>query len=167
MKYSQVHIISAVLKELDLQMKQAGIPEEQRCLEQYQLNAVIEGVNLMLKSIERPAVRSSTGMGLKAWLASDDTGLSSKAMAHHIMGAYIDHRDRNAHPHDPSDFGRCHRFLEAVPEAREKLPKMAEVSPVWARLIGAWEELTALYLAELPTGTAPKLYERMKQLIYP
>ena len=43
---------------------------------------------------------------------------------------------------------------------------MAEMSavPGWERLAGAWPELTAIYLEELPTGNAPKLYARIKEL---
>lgn len=165
MKYSQAHLVAAVFKELDRQMKEDGIPKDKRTLEQHQMNAVIEGVDLMLKGIERPAVRATPGMGLKAWLASDDTGLSSRAMAHHIMGAYIGDRDRNAFPWDASDFGRCHRFLEAVPEARPLLGRMANVSIVWGHLIGAWDELTALYLEALRTKQGDAFYKRLKALI--
>jgi hypothetical protein len=35
---------------------------------------------------------------------------------------------------------------------------------VWKNIIDNWSELTRLYLEELPTGRAPKLYERMKAL---
>lgn len=166
MKYSQAHLVSAVFKEIDRQMKLDGIPKEKRTLESHQINAVIAGVDLMLKGIERPAVRANPGMGLAAWLASDDTGLSSRAMAHHIMGAHIDQRDSSAHPWDAADFGRCHRFLEAVPEARPLLGRMANVSTVWEHLIGAWDELTALYLEALRTkGNGSELTARIRALI--
>lgn len=166
MKYSQIHLISAVFKEIDRQMKEAGIKKEARTLPQRHLNAVIDGVNAMLKEFERAEVPSTPGMGLAAWLASDDTGLSSRAMAHHIMGAHIDQRDSSAHPWDAADFGRCHRFLEAVPEARPLLGRMANVSTVWEHLIGAWDELTALYLEALRTkGNGSELTARIRALI--
>lgn len=70
------------------------------------------------------------------------------------------------HPHDPSDFGRCHRLLEVMPSWRPLLAeKVSPLSCEWARLIEAWDELTALYLEELPSGNAPRTYHRMKEVI--
>ena len=36
--------------------------------------------------------------------------------------------------------------------------------PEWAPLVAVWDELTALYEEELPSGRCPKLYDRMQQL---
>lgn len=67
-------------------------------------------------------------------------------------------------PHDPDDFGRCHRLLEQFPEWRPRLGEVARLFKKWQPLVDSWDELTALYLKELPSGRAPKLYDRMKQL---
>lgn len=165
MKFSQVHIVSAIFGELDRQMKEAGVPEEKRVLSARQMNGVIKGVDAILEGIDRPDIASVPGSGLQAWLNSDDTGASSKAMAARLFGLPIRPSDSTCHPWDPSDFGRCHRFLEAVPDARPRLQEVAGLSPVWARLIAAWDELTALYLQELPSGRCPLLYKRMQELI--
>ena len=100
------------------------------------------------------------------WMFGDDTGLSSMFMARMFM--FSGREKKNVtHPHypyDPSDFGRCHRLLEAAPALRTRLSELKGNSPVWDRYIDHWDELTTLYLEELPNGTAPKLYDRMKQL---
>lgn len=67
-------------------------------------------------------------------------------------------------PHDPADFGRCHRLLQLAPEWRAHLREVAEVYPAWAPFVDAWEELTALYEAEAPSGSCPQLYARMREL---
>lgn len=96
------------------------------------------------------------------WITSDDTGISSKAIWAHMMGR----RPSNpTHPWDPADFGRCYRLLALAPEWEARMPEMAKYSDVWGRLGAAWPELKALYEEELPSGTCPKLYQRMKDLI--
>ena len=63
-------------------------------------------------------------------------------------------------PHDPDDFGRCHRLLQAFPEWRSRLDEM-RAHPGWGPLVDAWSELEALYAEEIQSGKAPKLYARM------
>ena len=158
---NQLNLVTAILTEISRQCKARKVPDEAPV---HLCNAVIEAANLIVAQAARKPIMAREDMGLENWLASDDTGMSSKAMAHHLLGAACKEDIRLAHPHDPADFGRCHRFLQAVPEAVPLLPLMANVSPVWARLIAAWPELTALYLEELPFGKCPRLYETMKNL---
>jgi hypothetical protein len=94
------------------------------------------------------------------WRESDDTGASSIAIYLHMLGRFSDGR----HPIDPSDFGRCYRLLALAPEWRARIGEMSQCGPVWAALSAVWDELTALYEEELPSGTAPRLYARMKEL---
>lgn len=101
------------------------------------------------------------GSGLEAWLASDDTGLSSLWMAHICAGAQA---VRNEYPHDPSDFGRCYRFLRAVPHARANLHKLKDAGPVWSAYVDNWKEMEHLWEEESPQGMAPKLYSLMQKL---
>lgn len=100
------------------------------------------------------------------WFATGERGISSEAMACAV--ADIKPNDLHArfgnHPSDPDDFERCVKFLAAVPEARLHMGKVAKLSTVWARMVEHWEELEALFTEEYPTNSAPKLYERMKQL---
>ena len=67
-------------------------------------------------------------------------------------------------PGDPDDFGRCHRLLVLIPEWRERLREVAAAYPRWRGLVENWDELTSLYLEELPTRHAPRCYKRMQEL---
>lgn len=104
---------------------------------------------------------------LNNWLASGNRGISSEAIASYLTGInFVSGHWFSNHPHDPSDFKRCMDLLEAVPEFRPRLKEMAEVSPIWAELVENWDELEKLYKEEAPTGKAPKLYDRMQEIIY-
>lgn len=96
------------------------------------------------------------------WIASRDTGMSSKAIWAHMMG--VQPEWGWSYPLDPDDFGRCHRLLWRVPGWRRRIGEMAEHGAVWAQLAAAWDELEALWLEESPSGRAPRLYDRMKEL---
>lgn len=97
----------------------------------------------------------------QGWLTSGDTGTSSETIWHVMTLQAV---TRVGLPCDPSDFGRCHRLLEVMPEWRARLPEVASVIPAWTPLVDAWDELTALYLEELPSGSCPKLWARMRTL---
>ena len=56
-----------------------------------------------------------------AWLLGDDTGMSSKMLAAHMLGLKP---VRNTPPADASDRGRCIRLLEIIPEWIERLDEM-------------------------------------------
>ncbi len=94
------------------------------------------------------------------WFTGGDTGTSSKTIWSVMTGEHV---DRRGIPYDPADFGRCHRLLEKFPQWRARLHEMAIV-PGWEPLAEHWDELTALYLEELPTDVAPKLWARMREL---
>lgn len=98
------------------------------------------------------------------WLLGGDTGVSSKTICAVMTGSKMKGPDV---PHDPSDFGRCHRLLILFPEWRARLHEMAEQFPMWGPMVEAWDELTALYEKESTnkSGMAPKLYDRMQALI--
>lgn len=99
-----------------------------------------------------------------AWLTNGDTGTSSMTIWHVLMKRTMAIDRWPDVPHDPADFGRCHRLLNVMPSWRARLPEVAETHPKWKPLVEAWDELTALYEAELPSGTCPKLYQRMQEL---
>jgi hypothetical protein len=100
------------------------------------------------------------------WMGTGRVGASSKAMALHMTGAPCD----GSYPHDPDDLNRCLLFLEAVPEAREHLPRMATLNKVWAALVGRWDEIEASFLGEVgrdwcDAHSAPKTYKLMREVI--
>lgn len=105
------------------------------------------------------------------WAGGPDTGMSSIAICKRLMPPrqtvtfqYHQRFDLHPHPLDPSDFGRCHRLLHAIPGWRARIGEMAAASEEWANLVKHWDELERLYLEELPTGAGPKLYARMREL---
>lgn len=100
-----------------------------------------------------------------AWLGNDDTGISSETIWSVMMGQQPRPRWYPGTPRDPSDFGRCYRLLQVMPEWRPRLREVAEKYHEWRPLVEHWDELSALYEEELPRKTAPKLYKRMKELL--
>lgn len=150
---SQIDLVGGILKLLD----KMGVKESHPHI----MNAVIDGANEIIKQVERPVIAASEGMGLAKWLRSDDTGSSSLYMAHILADGPM---DRHAFPWDPADFGRCYRFLRAVPEARKKLLLMRGTGAVWAAYVAHWDEMERLWEQESPTGKAPKLYALMQRL---
>jgi hypothetical protein len=118
---------------------------------------------LKLQAAMPPSATEPTA--IDEWIASGDTGISSETIWHVLSGRpFPRHQFRPSTPMDPADFGRCHRLLEKIPAWRARLPEVAVKYPGWSALVGAWDELTALYLEELPTGRGPKLYDRMQAL---
>lgn len=100
-----------------------------------------------------------------AWLTNGDTGTSSKTIWSVLTGRRITEPYFSPDvPHDPADFGRCYRLLKVMPSWRARLSEVALKHSAWTPLVEAWDELTALYEEELPNGTAPKLYARMREL---
>lgn len=135
MVVNQIDLIGAISNELTRQ----GIKR----VNQRQFNAIINAANRIIFEIDTPNTLSKPGMGLEEWLLTDDTGASSKYMASILLGKgpHAEH----AYPYDADDFGRCYRFLQAVPEARKNLDKLKECGPVWNTYIENWSELEGLY----------------------
>jgi len=138
------------------------------------VNAIVKAANLVVEEMSQPYRPATPGMGLLAWIRCDDAGQSSKYMLWKLSPSPLRYQcgrgdfsdpTYQTYPLDPSDFGRCVGLLDAAPELRDSLPKMAECEPVWAALVAAWSELESLYREESPSGNAPKLYARMKSII--
>lgn len=162
---SQPALIGAICKSIEkLGVKTANAR---------QLNAIISAADAIMDALRKPHTPATSGMGLRAWLGCDETGLSSWYMAHvlaplagigsppHPTGTMSS--DPHPYPHAPSDFARCMGLLSAVPELRPHLAALGEGhGPQWAALAGAWPELEALFEEEKGKGEAPKLYARMQ-----
>lgn len=129
------------------------------------INAITNAANTILAEFARPSVKAQPGMGLSRWLASDDTGMSSKYLAGILSDSYT---PIFAYPHDPDDFGRCYRLLRAVPDLRAKMEEALPDCPQpWPMLWKHWDELEKLYEAALapnPPIGCKCLYDRLQQL---
>lgn len=101
------------------------------------------------------------------WFALGQVGASSKAMACAVAGIPAN----GAFPHDPADLNRCLLFLEAVPEARNNLGKVALLNDQWACIIARWAEVESCFLTEVGLNwskgrnlRATKTYALMKEV---
>ena len=147
-RFNQIAIISAIAKELDRQSP--GLPADGR------MNVIIKAANDICAEYSREIVMTSSGMGLTAWLGSDDTGLSSKFMASVLSGGQF--TAPNNYPRDPDDFGRCMRLIEAVPEFKGFIHLMCEHGHEWSAVADNWETWVGLY----NSCVGVELYSQMK-----
>lgn len=112
------------------------------------------------------------------WLAFGERGLSSEAIVAHLTGTHVGRTwsgDVYRHPYypsDPDDFRRCQLLREAVPIVELMFGQMRTASPVWARLVDAWDEIHDTIEAEVPDylhtrsdGLARRGYALMKRVI--
>jgi len=93
------------------------------------------------------------------WLMSGDTGVSSKTIMHVMEGSQPPRFGADV-PHDASDFGRCHRLLQAFPLYRSRLHEVADRYLEWGPLVREWDRLTIMYL-----NKDDGMFAAMRQLI--
>jgi hypothetical protein len=133
-----------------------------------QINSIVDAANKILEEFSKPDIQAEPCIGLSAWLKTDDTGLSALWMARVLYRSErpdLSIPDKgNHHPYDPDDFGRCYRFLRAVPGSKDKMFLVAGTSEEWSTLWGHWDELEKMYEEESPSGSCPKLRARMQEL---
>lgn len=113
-----------------------------------------------------PGAISDINARLAAWLASDDTGISSKAIAMLMTGGNVG-RWGWGHPGDPDDLGRCLRLLELFPEWKPGISDMASRGPGWAGLTARWDEIAQSMTDEVGIAwekgkSAPATYHLMQ-----
>ena len=92
------------------------------------------------------------------WLVSDDTGMSSLS----LCASFFDlNRQRSYYPSDPSDFGRCKKFLKTLSAKDRKLAlkKVSKLSPEWKALAAYWDHLDSLF------NDCHVLYAAMKNVL--
>ena len=80
------------------------------------------------------------------WLLCGDSGVSSNTLCSCLYGIPLKEKHFN-HPHDPSDFGRCKRFLDLLsPKDKETVfREAAKLSREWKALIENWDCLEKMY----------------------
>ncbi|MDZ4341323.1 MAG: hypothetical protein U1E51_02665 [Candidatus Binatia bacterium] len=99
------------------------------------------------------------------WFGQGQVGASSRAMALAAVGMPND----GSHPYDPDDFNRCLLLLEAVPEIRQHMDRVAAINKTWAKLVDRWGEVEQCFLDEVGLDWqwgrhATRTYELMKQI---
>jgi hypothetical protein len=118
----------------------------------------------------QPGAVDNHAARLASWFSSNDTGISSKAIAAHMSGGDADDGWGWGYPSDPDDLGRCLRLLELFPEWKPRIAEMASRGPGWAGLTARWDEIAASMIDEVGIGwekarSAPKTYDLMKAAI--
>ena len=104
------------------------------------------------------------------WLASRDTGASSKAIVLWLSAGVAESDWGASTPSDPADLARCLRLLERIPEWKARMPEMANAGGLWPTFARRWDEITASFLSEVGGSvpayrsewSTPKTYALMK-----
>lgn len=104
------------------------------------------------------------------WLANGRRGISSNTIFTVLTGIDALRGWEKDHPYDPADLDRCLLLLEAVPELKPEMHRMAQVSKHWAALIKRWDELVECHVTEVGIGwtkakSAPKTYALMREIL--
>jgi len=99
----------------------------------------------------------------REWAAGRDVGISSMTICFVMTGLPTPFRSYDT-PKDPSDFGRCYRFLALFPQFRRRIEEVSHRFPKWLPLVTNWEELERLYVAAVEGGSGEELYHRMREL---
>lgn len=108
---------------------------------------------------------------IAAWFGGRDCGSSSETMAVAALTGFAP--ERASYPCDPSDFGRCARLIDRVPEVKSAaFAALSDHGEVWPKLIEAWDDIHATMDAECgilwqKSSSAKKTYDAMQRVIYP
>mgnify|MGYP003480224431 CR=1 FL=1 len=97
----------------------------------------------------------------KWWKFTGEHGMSSQTMFN-LFSSHLHITPFSYginYPHDPDDFKRCYKLLQAVPQWKERLSELKTLSPVWEKLVDNWDKLTAMF--EENVRTEWKEYERI------
>ena len=84
------------------------------------------------------------------WLSNGETGVSSNTIAFKMVGLKYKYGYIGSHPGDPSDFKRCLKLINRIPEIRDRLSEMRDVSPEWSTLVDHWKEVENCFMSEVP-----------------
>ncbi|HRG37078.1 MAG TPA: hypothetical protein PK289_00970 [Bacteroidia bacterium] len=100
------------------------------------------------------------------WIANGETGSSSKTMWNCFMG---NKEYEINHPYDPDDFKRCYNLLKAIPEWKNRLNELKELSQPWNNLVDNWDKLTEMFEQNVAEKWVNHdkigMYELMEKLI--
>lgn len=111
---------------------------------------------------------SDLSMKVCEWMSMGKVGVSSATMASIALGlkkpVYGTHF---GYPYDPADLNRCRILVKHIPEIRDSFKKIGRRVPGFKPILDNWDELIALLDEEMQknTGSAPRTYARMKELL--
>lgn len=94
------------------------------------------------------------------WISSGEVGASSSALAYHLCyslnpsSIWTDEASAVDHPLDWSDFGRCIKMLDAIPQLRPELHVTRWMSPAWALIGKSFDRLEQSWRANVPDGAS-------------
>lgn len=103
--------------------------------------AILVPIHACYKELFRDENPAKEGMSVAQWLASDDTGSSSKFMVSVLSGEY---EASYAHPYDLDDFTRCVIAFKSIPSIEGKLSLMSAQSLQWEALVRRWDYIDLL-----------------------
>lgn len=139
-----------------------------------------EGIRALMKSMppcqavqEQIARARDSGLPQEAiaWLDSMNRTDAADTMFSVLSGLDILPRSAFRYPSTPNEWMNCRILLEDVPQWRDRLPWMREISREWAQLVDNWDELQALVDGEVQfaagdtEGYAPRARARMQYLL--
>lgn len=102
---------------------------------------------------------------LLSWRLGDDTGTSSLLIWHTLTGIKDPSRYTSEDtPCDVSDFGRCYRLLQLMPEWEDKLELVAEKYPNWRKLVTHWKDVKNAYERYLSSNDSAEVNGMIKEL---
>lgn len=126
------------------------------------------------KTWQEPSHDSSSSIGerMEFWLRHGYRGVSSETIFAVLKGSDLPITSpalcrspaEFCHPLDPSDFNRCHKLLEIVPEWRDRLDELKALGDPWPALVDNWDKLTEMLKEHLAGGDWRPMYDFMKEL---
>ncbi len=105
----------------------------------------------------------TTNQKIISWFLTGNVGTSSEAIVAQMTDNKTGRDGLGDHPHDNSDFGRCYKLLEAVPEFKSRIGEMSPRSPEWAALIARWDELIDAWVSRGDDGE--QFYQLIRSIL--
>jgi hypothetical protein len=137
------------------------------------LASITDGFNKMHKDCnpgwKEPEANPTKSIYERAmwWRNYGETGASSKTMWNCFM--QTPGKFEINHPYDPDDFKRCYKLLQAIPEWKNEMHRLKQLSSAWDKLVDNWDKLTEMYEENIRTEWKNYkkigMYDFMKTLI--
>lgn len=89
---------------------------------------------------QKPEYINDIHQKIDDWLWNGETGLSSMAIVQHLflIPNNLMKKDEEIYysiPRDDSDYSRCVKMFDAIPELMEKLPNLSKINDNWAKIM--------------------------------